>query len=175
MLRGPYTVNRLFFVAFQFPNPFTRHWLRVFYFRERLVYIPEFKNVENVSNRHIYSVSFLRINVPHEYRENKSLANKIWFTVTVINQVYSLNVSTPCKYNENIVAAFRLECMCRLQNIAMRDYQERVTTGETDIRTDRRCTKWSPCVAMLCSSHDKLEPHGALIAHLSTKSTSVIS
>ena len=26
--------------------------------------------------------------------------------------------------------------MCRLQNIAMRDYQESVTTGQTDTQTD---------------------------------------
>ena len=30
------------------------------------------------------------------------------------------------------------ECMCCLWNIAMRDYQESVTTGQTDGRTDRR-------------------------------------
>ena len=30
--------------------------------------------------------------------------------------------------------------MCRLQNIAMRDYQESVTTGQTDARTDRHRT-----------------------------------
>ena len=28
--------------------------------------------------------------------------------------------------------------MCRLQNIAMRDYQESVTTGQTHTRTDRQ-------------------------------------
>ena len=28
--------------------------------------------------------------------------------------------------------------MCRLRNIAMRDYQESVTTGQTDGRTDRQ-------------------------------------
>ena len=28
--------------------------------------------------------------------------------------------------------------MCRLQNIAMRDYQEIVTTGQTDRHTDRQ-------------------------------------
>ena len=28
--------------------------------------------------------------------------------------------------------------MCRLRNIAMRDYQESVTTGQTHIHTDRR-------------------------------------
>ena len=37
----------------------------------------------------------------------------------------------------NIVAAFR-ECMCRLQNIAMGDYQESVTNGQTDTQTDRQ-------------------------------------
>ena len=30
------------------------------------------------------------------------------------------------------------ECMCRLQNIALRDYQESVTTRQTDGRTDRQ-------------------------------------
>ena len=30
------------------------------------------------------------------------------------------------------------ECMCRLRNIALRDYQESVTTGQTDRRTDRQ-------------------------------------
>ena len=39
------------------------------------------------------------------------------------------------------------ECMCRLRNIAMHDYQESVTTGQTDThthtdgQTDRRRTK----------------------------------
>ena len=41
--------------------------------------------------------------------------------------------------------------MCRLRNIAMRDYQESVTTGQThgrtDIRRDRRRTKLSLCAA----------------------------
>ena len=43
------------------------------------------------------------------------------------------------------------ECMCRLQNIAMRDYQESVT----DRQTDRRPTKWSLYAAMLCRRHKK--------------------
>ena len=30
------------------------------------------------------------------------------------------------------------ECMCRLQNIAMCDYQESATTRQTDRRTDRQ-------------------------------------
>ena len=38
---------------------------------------------------------------------------------------------------KNIVAAFE-ECMCRLRNIAMRDYQESVTMGQTDTRTHRQ-------------------------------------
>ena len=43
------------------------------------------------------------------------------------------------------------ECMGCLRNIAMRDYQESVTTGQTD-----RCrTKWSLCAAMLCRRHKK--------------------
>ena len=41
------------------------------------------------------------------------------------------------------------ECMCRLWNIAMRDYQESLTTGPTDRWTDERRTKWSLCAAML--------------------------
>ena len=45
---------------------------------------------------------------------------------------------------KNIVAAFR-GCMCRLRNIAMRDYQESVINGETherkDGQTDGRRTK----------------------------------
>ena len=36
-----------------------------------------------------------------------------------------------------MVAAFQ-ECMCRLQNITMRDYQESVTTGQTHAQTDAR-------------------------------------
>ena len=38
----------------------------------------------------------------------------------------------------------------------MRDYQESVTTGQTDRRTDRRRTKWSLCAAMLRRRHNKL-------------------
>ena len=30
------------------------------------------------------------------------------------------------------------ECICRLQNIAMHDYQESVTTRQTDGQTDRQ-------------------------------------
>ena len=30
------------------------------------------------------------------------------------------------------------ECMCRLRNIAMLDYQESVTIGQTDTRTHRQ-------------------------------------
>ena len=40
------------------------------------------------------------------------------------------------------------ECMCRLRNIAMLDYQESVTTGQTDGWTDR-------CAAMLRRRHKK--------------------
>ena len=43
------------------------------------------------------------------------------------------------------------ECMCRLRNIAMRDYQESVPTG----RTDRRRTKWSLYAAILRRWHNK--------------------
>ena len=45
------------------------------------------------------------------------------------------------------------ECMCCLQNTAMRDYQESVTIGQTDRRTDRRQTKGSLCAAMLRRQH----------------------
>ena len=34
--------------------------------------------------------------------------------------------------------------MCRLQNIAMRDYQESVTTGQTHTHTDRRTDRQTP-------------------------------
>ena len=45
--------------------------------------------------------------------------------------------------------------MCRLRNIAKRDYQESVTTGKTHRRTDRCRTKWSLCAAMLRRRHNK--------------------
>ena len=38
--------------------------------------------------------------------------------------------------------------MCRLRNIALPDYQESVTT----VQTDRRQTKCSLCAAMLCNT-----------------------
>ena len=38
----------------------------------------------------------------------------------------------------NIVAAVKGIHMCRLRNIAMRDYLKSVTTGQTDTGTDRR-------------------------------------
>ena len=34
--------------------------------------------------------------------------------------------------------------MCRLRNIAMRDYQENVTTGQTDTQTDGRTDRQTP-------------------------------
>ena len=43
--------------------------------------------------------------------------------------------------------------MCRLRNIAMRDYQESVTTGQTEGRKDRRRTKLSLCASMLRRRH----------------------
>ena len=45
------------------------------------------------------------------------------------------------------------ECMCRLRNIAMCDYQQCVTTGQTDTWTDRHWSKWSPCAALLRRRH----------------------
>ena len=45
------------------------------------------------------------------------------------------------------------ECMCRLRNIAMRDYQESATTGQRDGQTDRRRTKWFLYSAMLRRRH----------------------
>ena len=50
------------------------------------------------------------------------------------------------------------ECMCRLRNIAMRDYQEsdyRTDTHNTYGQTDRRRTKWSLCADMLRRRHNK--------------------
>ena len=41
----------------------------------------------------------------------------------------------------------------------MRDYQESVTIGQTDTRTDRRRTKWSLCAAMLRRRHNKPAGH----------------
>ena len=47
--------------------------------------------------------------------------------------------------------------MCHPRNVAMRDYQERVTTGQTDTQmdgwTERHRTKWSLWAAMLCRRH----------------------
>ena len=43
------------------------------------------------------------------------------------------------------------ECMCRLRNIAMRDYQEIVTTGQTDGQTD---TGQSDPYVQLCFAGD---------------------
>ena len=53
----------------------------------------------------------------------------------------------------------------------MRDYQESVTTGQTDAQT---LVKVIP-MCRYASQVTQLEPQGALIAHLSTMSTSVIS
>ena len=49
------------------------------------------------------------------------------------------------------------ECMYRLGSIAMRDYQENVTTGQTDRHTDRRRKKLSLRVAILRRRHKKLK------------------
>ena len=38
----------------------------------------------------------------------------------------------------NSIPEHSKECMCRLRNIAMCDYQESVTTGQMDGQTDRR-------------------------------------
>ena len=54
----------------------------------------------------------------------------------------------------NIVAAFRGMCMCRLRNIAMRDYTKKVWLP--DRRTDRCRTKWSLCAAMLRRRHKNI-------------------
>ena len=44
--------------------------------------------------------------------------------------------------------------MCHLQNIAMHDYQESVTTGQTDGQTDRRTDAGqSDPYVPLCSQH----------------------
>ena len=42
--------------------------------------------------------------------------------------------------------------MCRLRNIALESVTDKsVTDGEADGQTDGRRTKWSLCVAMLCT------------------------
>ena len=53
--------------------------------------------------------------------------------------------------------------MCHLRNIAMRDYQESVITGQTDGRTDRCRTKWSLCAAMLCRRHKNIKVHTSFL------------
>ena len=40
------------------------------------------------------------------------------------------------------------ECMCRLQIIAMRDYQESVTMEQPDRRTDRQSRQSDPYVLL---------------------------
>ena len=47
------------------------------------------------------------------------------------------------------------ECMCRLRNIAMRDYQESVTTGQTDGQKD--AGQSDPYVP-LCFAGDTIVP-----------------
>ena len=47
-------------------------------------------------------------------------------------------------------------------NIAMHDYQESVTTGQTHTWTDRRNTKWSLCTAMLRRRKNK--PNQKIVA-----------
>ena len=48
------------------------------------------------------------------------------------------------------------ECMCRLRNIAMRDYQESVTTRQTHRRTDRHTDAGqSDPYVPLCFAGDK--------------------
>ena len=47
------------------------------------------------------------------------------------------------------------ECMCRLRNIAICDYQECVTTGQTHRRTDRQTdTGQSDPYVPLCFTDD---------------------
>ena len=45
--------------------------------------------------------------------------------------------------------------MCRLRNLAMRDYQKSVTTGQTHRHTDGQRTKWSLCAAILRRRHNR--------------------
>ena len=47
------------------------------------------------------------------------------------------------------------ECMCRLQNIAMHDYQESVTTGQIDRRMDRHWKSYP--YESLCFTGDTLK------------------
>ena len=44
--------------------------------------------------------------------------------------------------------------MCRLRNIAMRDYQESVTIGKTDTRTHRQDAGQSDPYVLLCFAGD---------------------
>ena len=44
--------------------------------------------------------------------------------------------------------------MCRLRNIAMRDYQESVTIGQTDTRTHRQTPGQSDPYVPLCFAGD---------------------
>ena len=58
--------------------------------------------------------------------------------------------------------------MCRLQNIALESVTEKCDRQTDDGQSD-------PYVSLCFAGDTKLEPQGALIAHLSTMSTSVIS
>ena len=62
-----------------------------------------------------------------------------------------------------------------LYGVHKRDYQESVTTGQTDARTHRQTPDKVIPMCRYASQATQLEPQGAMIAHLSTMSTSVIS
>ena len=64
---------------------------------------------------------------------------------------------------------------CRLRNIAMRDYQKSVTTGQTDMPDKQiplcRYASQATQKTQKAQKKSKQEPQGALIAHLSTMSS----
>ena len=74
------------------------------------------------------------------------LPNSIQFhPLSIIQKVcelYAINIHTVIKpFQINRSFGFRQylnseKCICRLRNIAMRDYQESVTTGQTDTQRD---------------------------------------
>ena len=57
----------------------------------------------------------------------------------------------------NIVAAHSKECTCRLRTIAIRDYQESVTTGQTHGQMDRQTDagQSDPYVPLCCAGETK--------------------
>ena len=58
--------------------------------------------------------------------------------------------------------------MCRLQKLAMRDYQESVTTGQTDGRTDRHANTGQSDpydIVLLCFAGDTKRSYHAIFSN----------